>query len=162
MKPKQKNKMYKKTLLFTALFGMSVILSSCFVDYGLDTNNYDVVATSYNSSYNFGAVTKYGLVDTIVHFGEDEVTRAYDPQIIDKVAAELTLLGWERVYDSTANVVVNMGTTSSTTVVYGSSYGWDYYGWYDSPRDRGYYYSWYYPYYGGYNYSYTYETGQIL
>jgi hypothetical protein len=59
MKLKQKTKMYKKTLLFTALLGMGMILSSCFVDYGLDSENYDIVATSYNSSYDFGAVTKF-------------------------------------------------------------------------------------------------------
>ncbi len=152
--------MYKKTLLFTALLGMGMILSSCFVDYGLDSENYDLVATSYNSSYNFGAVTKFAVVDTIVHYGEDPVSHDYDTQIITKVADELTGLGWVRVYDSTANVVVNMGTTSTTTVVYGSSYGWDY-GWY---YDRGaYYYSWYYPYYPtGYSYSYEYETGSLV
>jgi hypothetical protein len=165
-KQKIKIKMLRKTFLFAALIGLSMMLSSCFVDYGLDTNNYDVVATSYNSSYNFGSVTKYAVIDSVVHFGTDEVTRAYDNQIKARVRSNLNALGWQEVTDSTANVTIMMGTTSSTTMVYGSSSWWDYYSWYPGWSYYPYYgsgYSWYYPYYGGgYDYSYTYTTGSLV
>jgi hypothetical protein len=68
--------MYKKTLIFTSLLFMTFVMSSCFVDYGLDSENYDLVATSYNSSYNFGQVTRFAIIDSVVHFGEDGVTHA--------------------------------------------------------------------------------------
>jgi hypothetical protein len=164
-KQKIKNKMLKKSFLFTLLFGMSIVLSSCFVDYGLDTTNYDVVATSHDSTYNFGQVTKFAIIDSVVHMGEDEVSHAYDNQIITKIIDECTALGWERVYDSTAQITIMLGTTSSTTVVYGSSSWWDYYGWYGGWSYYPYYgsgSSWYYPYYGGYNYTYTYTTGSLF
>jgi hypothetical protein len=165
-KQKNKTKIFKTAILFAALFSMSVLVSSCFVDYGLDTNNYDLVATNHNSSYDFGTVTKYALVDSVVHMGEDEVSHAYDNQIIQKVISKLDGLGWERVYDSTATITVMMATTSSTTVVYGSSSWWDYYSWYPGWSYYPYYgsgWSWYYPYYpSGYEYSYTYSTGSLV
>ncbi|MFI5212059.1 MAG: DUF4136 domain-containing protein, partial [Ignavibacteria bacterium] len=158
--------MFKKTLLFTVLIFMVTFLSSCFVDYGLDSENYDLVATSYNSEYNFGGVTKFAIIDSVVHFGEDGVTHAYDGQIITKLTEELTALGWQQVTDSTADVTIMMGTTSTTTVVYGSSSWWDYYSWYPGWSYYPYYgsgYSWYYPYYPtGYEYGYTYETGTLF
>jgi len=160
-KQKIKIKMLKHIILFTALFGMSIILSSCFVDYGLNTENYDLVITSHDSTYNFGAVTKFAVIDSVVHFGEDGVTHAYDSQIINKVIAKCEALGWERVYDSTANVTIMMGTTSSTTVVYGTSSWWDYYSWYPGWSyypSYGSGYSWYYPY----DYAYTYTTGSLV
>src|SRR4030095_3335155 len=127
---KIKNKMLKKSIFFAAFFAIAALLSSCFVDYGLDTNNYDLVITNYNPDYNFGQVTKFDFIDSVVHMGEDEISHAYDQQIKDKVLSELADLGWQRVYDSTANVTIMLGTTSSTTTVYGSSSWWDYYGWY--------------------------------
>ncbi len=165
-KQKIKITMFKQTVLFAALFSMSVLLSSCFTDYGLDTTNYDLVVTNYNSDYNFGAVTKFAFVDSVVHYGTDPITHDYDAQIKQKVLSQITALGWQRVYDSTANITVMLGTTSSTTVVYGSSSWWDYYSWYPGWTYYPIYgpgWSWYYPYYpSGYEYAYTYSTGSLI
>lgn len=165
-KQKTKTKIFKMAFLFTAIFGISVIFSSCFVDYGLDTNNYDIVATNHNSSYNFGTVTKYTILDSVVHYGEDQVSHTYDSQILSKVKSEFNALGWEQVFDTTANVTVMLGTTSSTTMVYGNSSWWDYYSWYPGWSyypSYGSGWSWYYPYYpSGYDYTYTYSTGSLV
>jgi hypothetical protein len=165
-KQKIKIKMFKQTVLFAALFGMTVLISSCFVDYGLNTSNYDLVVTDHNSQYNFGAVTKFAFIDSVVHYGTDEVTRAYDNQIKTKVLSEVTALGWQRVYDSTANLTIMLGTTSSTTTVYGYYDWWGYYGWYGGWS----YYptygpgsSYYYPYYPyGYETAYSYTTASLV
>ena len=155
----------RKAALLVALFSVSLMMSSCFVDYGLEDGNYDLVATSYDPSYNFGGVTKYTMIDSVVQIGTDPISHAYDDQIKTKIRAELNALGWQEVNDTTANVTVMMSSFSTTTVVYGYGSWWDYYGWYGGWS----YYptygagsSWYYPYYpGGYYPAYEYTTGSL-
>ena len=149
-KRETKIRLFRRMVLYTVFIGIIVIFSSCFVDYGLDTENYDVVVTYYDSTYNFGTANKYSLVDSVVQIGSGSMTRAYDDLIKQEVISNLASLGWTRVYDSTANVFVTLGVTSSTYIV--NSYDWwYYYGWYGG---------WgYYPYYGpGWGWYYPYPT----
>jgi hypothetical protein len=127
--------------LLSALF-----LSSCYYDYGVDTENSDLVVTLYNKDYNFGAVTKYYYADSVRRFGSESLSFGYDQTVIDAVNQNLVALGWQKVGNpSAADIVVTTGVTTSTYVV---TTGWyDYYGYY-----------WYYPYYYD---TYTYTTGTL-
>jgi hypothetical protein len=163
-KQKTRFSMFRRIVLFTAFLGIIFTFSSCFVDYGLDTNNYDVVASYYDTTYIWGTANKYSLIDSVVQLGDGSITHDYDGLIKQSVIDNMTRMGWTRVYDSTANVVIALGVTTTTTYVYGS--GWyDYYGWYGGwyywDNNNYYYdYSWYYPYYPTTSYSYT--TGTVM
>lgn len=138
--------------LVVALPVLAVILvSSCYYDYGLDTNNLDVVGTFYNKDYNFQNVTKYYFIDSVVHIqGTGNLTRQYDNQIKSTVLNNLNSLGWTRVNDSIGPgiVVVGIVATAGTVTVYNDND----YCWYDY---------WGYTYCDSYDYSTTYATGTI-
>jgi hypothetical protein len=125
-----------------------VVLSSCYTDYGLETDNYDVVVTLYDDTYNFQNVNKYYLADSLV-IGND-IEASYKSTIFSTLNSNLTALGWQRVSTiSEADMVLSAGVTSTTTYVSndGGCY-WDYWGYY-----------WCYPTYG---YDYTYTTGSLF
>jgi len=143
-----KKKLFGLIIAFVIVF--PIVVSSCYYDYGLDTDNYDVVATFYDVNYNFQNVNTYYLSDTVAKIGDGSITSNYDSQILQKLESNLTGLGWTRTTNRlNANVVVRAGITTSTYVVTegGSGCYWDYWG-----------YSWCYPDYG---YTYTYTTGTI-
>ncbi len=144
-KHETKFKLFKRIVLFTAFLGIGFIFSSCFVDYGLDTTNYDVVVTYHDTTYNFAPVTTYYLSDTVKHVGEG-ISSAYDNTIKTQIQTNLNKLGWTQAGYLTANVRVMPAISSSTYVTYDY---WGYYGW-----------GWYYPYYP--TVSYTYTTGSVF
>jgi hypothetical protein len=145
-KHKTQIKLFKRIVLFTAFLGIGFFFSSCFVDYGLDTTNYDMVGTFYDTTYNFGASHTYFLFPEVKKLG-DGLTSSYDNTILTRVQKNLNDYGWTQSTDSTScDVRVYTGITSSTYVVQD---WYSYYGWY-----------WYYPYYPTYSYSYT--TGTVL
>ena len=63
------------------LIFIPIVISSCYVDYGIATNGIPVVASFYNPDYNFNDVTKYYFLDTVVQINGANVTRAYDNTI---------------------------------------------------------------------------------
>lgn len=150
MKKENFKKLFKG-MLITVLLITPVIISSCYYDYGLETDNYDVVGTFYNTDYNFQNVTKYYLIDQVVKAGGGNITSQYDDLILQTTRTNLNNLQWTEVTDSSqADVVIGAGVTTTTNIVEtGSSGCWyDYWG-----------YSWCYP---SYSYTYTYTTGTIL
>jgi len=139
-----------RNLLFALIIICPVIFSSCYTDYTLETDNYDVVGSFYNPDYNFNNVTDYYLIDSVIHRDGGTITTDYDNTILSTTIANLNALGWRRVTDSTGSGVVVVGTfvTSTTYVVNtGSGCWYDYWG-----------YSWCYPYYGN---TYDYSTGTV-
>ena len=138
-------KKFKRFILLLPLLS-TLFLTSCYYDYGVDTENSDIVVTFYNKEYNFGAVTKYCLNDTVKKIGSSSISSAYDVTILQTVKNNLNALGWQEVGYASADVIVGTGVTTSTYVV---SSGWyDYWGYY-----------WYYPPY--YYDTYSYTTGTI-
>lgn len=148
-------KKYKKNFLAIAiLISFAGILSSCYYDYGVDSEDSNIVGTLYDNTYPFNTVTKFILDPTVNKLGDPNLTTAYDATIITAVTNNLVNnLGWVAAApgDSLADGVVRVSTaiTSSTYTVYS---GGGYYG-------GGYYYG--YPYYGG-GYTYTYTTGSVI
>jgi hypothetical protein len=140
---------FKKAGLFIPVL-LLVLFSSCYYDYAVTSDNYDIVSSSYNTGYNFQSVTKYYLVDTVNQFNGGG-SSAYNSLIKSSTITNLNNLGWTKVLDSTqADVIVSMGTTSNTYVY--SSGGYCYWGYYG--------YTYCDPNYYGYTSSYT--TGTVV
>ncbi|MBK6539548.1 MAG: DUF4136 domain-containing protein [Ignavibacteria bacterium] len=150
-----KNFNFKKIfrgILLPVIVIAAVSIPSCYYDYGLNTDNYDVVGTFYNTDYNFSAVNKFYLKGSVIHIGGN-FSNAYDALILEKTKANLLALGWTEVAaqdSATADVIVSTGVTTTTNVVNNGGTGcwYDYWG-----------YTWCYP---SYSYSYTYTTGTIV
>ncbi|MBS1518867.1 MAG: DUF4136 domain-containing protein [Bacteroidetes bacterium] len=141
---------FLKRILLVIIMITPVVISSCYYDYGLNTDNYDVVGSFYNPDYNFNNVTKYYFIDSVIHRDGGTVTTQYDNLIKTTTINNLNALGWTRVTDSAGAGVVSVGavvTTTNYTVSTGSGCWYDYWG-----------YTWCYPYYGN---TYEYTTGTI-
>lgn len=138
---------FRKILFSLPLLAL-VVLSSCYTDYGLETDNYDVVVTLYDKNYNFGNVGSYFLADSLVT-GND-IDAAYKSAIFTSLNSNLQALGWTKVNNiAQADMVLSAGVTSTTTLVSsGGGCYWDYWGYY-----------WCYPTYG---YDYSYTTGTLF
>jgi hypothetical protein len=137
-------------------------LTSCTPGSGVTVQESDVVATFYDTTYNFGAVKYFALPDTIVHITGDpdkpddpNLSRDNDDDIIALIAANFEARGYVRV-DTTGtpepDFWVLLGATSiENYYIYGGGYPgycWYYCG------------GWYYPPYWGT--SYAYSTGTLL
>ena len=148
-------KKFKKNILAIAIIvSFAGVLSSCYYDYGIDSENSNIVVTGYDNTYPFNTINRYILDTTVNKIGDQSITNAFNSTIINTTRANLNKLGWTEasLSDSLANDVVRV-STGITTTTYTVNYN-DYY-WYGG----GYYWG-YPPYYGGYSYSYT--TGTVI
>ena len=148
----------------------ALVLAGCFPDELNSVNDLDTVTTVYDQDKDFNTVTTYVLLDTVVFIDadgedegddEDDISHAFDDQIIAAVKRNLDAQGWTQVTGEagTQDVTVQVAATTATTV--GFVYDWWYYwGWYP----------YWPPYYGpgwgvGYppmSVAYAYTTGTLL
>jgi len=128
---------------------------SCTPGSEITASESDVVATTHDKAFDFGAVTTYALSDSIVHITDgasDLLSRNYDAQILNLVTDNLDALGWTAVVDpGTADVVVLISATATANF----SYYYSYWGWYYPGYCPGCY--WGYP-----TATYSYTTGTLL
>jgi hypothetical protein len=147
-------------MLLLALALTAVVLMSCYPDYGLSVEEYDVVVTIYDSLYNFGAIQTYAMPDSVVYIYDttkgDEPTHKYDSLILKTIEEEMTAIGYTRTTDTAAADILVFATATSVDVyaVYGGCYGGCYWYWYYPGC------GWCYPWYGGGVYSYS--IGSLL
>ena len=155
----KKIKQIKLLLILVLLAVTSVLLTSCYPDYGLTTSDFDMVATFKEDANDFqsyktndatffmsGSIKR--LTDNVG--GISDEAGPYDDQILAEIERQMIANGYIEIDSaSLPDVYISVGATSSTNVVYYPGYWWGYYGWY-------------YPYggYGGYAYSYT--TGSLF
>ncbi len=158
------NNKRKSIAAVIVLFLLSLVVYSCYPDYGLSTADYDTVITLFDNQADFTKPT-YAMPDTVVHFvkegtPEDEIDRSKDALILQTIASNMANLGYQRVPVDTIQdppgYVMLVGVT--TTDNYGAIYypGWGYWpgwGWW------GGYPGWGYP--GG-SVVYSYTTGTIF
>jgi len=142
----------KKLLLTIMLLAFtSVLLTSCYPDYGLTTSDFDIVATFKDDAADFQTYGTFFMPDSIKRLSDgigSSGSTQYDEQILDEIVNQMEDYGYTRVAsESTADVGVYVATTSSENYVYYPGYWYGYYGWY-------------YPWYGGYSYSYS--TGSLF
>ena len=153
--------MRKRTISIVAIFSV-LFLWGCYPDGPNYTEDMDLVITHHNPDYNFVAKTTYAMPDKVVKITGNKqegdapefIPDATAKSLLDRVAANMESLGWQRV-DVSANPDVLLTPASwETTTVY---YYYDYWYWW--------YGGYYPPYYGGYyppTYASSYTTGTFL
>jgi predicted nucleic acid-binding Zn ribbon protein len=159
-KNKRRNKTMRKMkqikmLLILILFAVvTLVLNSCYPDYGLTTADYDIVATFKDDAANFQTYSTYFMPDTIEKVLDGGIISPndgqYDAAILQEIANQMQAYGYTRINNlATADLELHVGTSSSTTFTYYPGYWGGYYGWY-------------YPWYGYGGYSYSYTTGSLF
>ncbi len=117
--------------------GLLLLLTGCYPGGPEIVGEYDLVATTYDRNFNFAAARTYLMPDSVVHirdqYGQDQVSPAYDPYILQAIENQLRAKGFTRLPDSTsqrADVVVLATVTGNTNVdVWSNPY--DQWGWYN-------------------------------
>jgi len=149
-----------KLLLILVFFAVtSVVLTSCYQDYGLTSSDYDIVATFKEDANDFQAYktngATYFMSPTIKRLSDNvggivDEPGPYDAQILAEIERQMIAYGYTKV-DSLQqpDVYISAGVTSSENVVYYPGYWGGYYGWY-------------YPWYGYGGYAYSYTTGSLF
>jgi len=148
----------KRKFLSLAMIAGLIFLWGCYpggADYYEDT---DVVYTNYDDTYKFESKGTYSMPDKIVKItkelaeGEDPefVKEPYNTQILNKIASNMTAMGYTRTDNVTqADMVLFPAVWTNTTIYY----------WYD-------YWCWYNPYYCGWGWGYpyysSYTTGTLV
>jgi predicted small lipoprotein YifL len=148
-----------KVSLFKVLLGVAVlaILGGCYPKGPVYYSDSDLIATNFDSGYNFSSDSTYAMPDEVAHIvdenGNDpDIDRAYDQNILDAIEENMTARGYTRVEDPfDADLIIKpaVWSATSTGVIYDYGFYWGgYYPWVGVP-----FYPW-----GGYVYSYTYGT----
>lgn len=147
--------------VFFAKFSIGIallaVIGGCYPKGPIYYSDSDLVATNYDSGFDFGTQVTFSMPDSVVHIvdpgtRESNIDRTYDQTILDEIESNMLSRGFEKVDDPfDADFIVQPYVWSSTTT--GVIYDYSYWGWYYPP------YGGYYPSYGwGYVYSYTYGT----
>ena len=155
------NKMKQGKLLLTIILlaFSSVLITSCYQDYGLTSSDYDIVATFKEDANDFQAYKTNGatfyMSSTIKRLSDNvggivDEPGPYDDQILAEIERQMIANGYTKV-DSIQlpDVYISVGATSSENIVYYPGYWGGYYGWY-------------YPWYGYGGYAYSYTTGSLF
>jgi len=146
----------KKNALY--LIGILFLMVSCYPGEIESYEETDLVYTNYTETFDFASQGTYAMPDKIVKVtgnlteGEapEYLQEPYNSQILNKIASNMTALGWTKVEDpADADLTLFPAVWTNTTVVY----------WYD-------YWCWYYYYYCGWGWYYpsysTYTTGTLI
>jgi hypothetical protein len=168
--------MKKKSLLtITGLMATVAImfLSSCYPGDTVTYADLDLVTTVYDKETNFQELATFAMPDTIVQIKDtldpsnnEDLSRAYDDLILDKIRQNMVADGFEDVtgQETVEPDVVLTVSAMATTSYYAWSYYPYYWGWYGGWYWKSTEYYPYYPYYpwGGYTYVSSYTSGTLI
>jgi len=150
---------YQKILYIPLMVCIIILFSSCYSDYGLTEEDYDIVITLYDTTADFGSYKTFIIPDSVVQLGGSSITSAYNETILNTFINQMESRGYTRIYPNDtarADLIALASVTTTQNYVY-TDY-WSYWGWYG--------WGGYYPY-GGYGYypyytSYTFTTGTVF
>ena len=153
-------------VIFTLLIS-SLLVISCYRDYGLGVTDFDTVVTVFDKDFDYKVNKKYAMPDSVLHLlgegEEDDISRQFDGLMLSTVESNMTNYGYTRVaFDTTQpapDVVVLVSIASQTWRGYTWAPGWGYWGGWGGWWGWGPGYGGYYP---GYAVPYEYETGTIF
>lgn len=144
-----------------ALLALSLFIS-CYPGDELTVSETDTVVTLFDKTVDFADFDTYAMPDTVIHLvddgDDDDVSRAYDDEILDNIADNMAALGFTRVVDpAAADAHILIAATVRDYV------GYAYYGWYWDYWYGGYPPAWgWYPWYPSGGVAYSYSIGTIL
>jgi hypothetical protein len=134
------------SIMLNSILVFAWSLTGCYSDYGLSTDDYDVVATFYDENVDYSSFKTYVMPDTIFHIigedGKDELGRDNDQLILSLIVQNMTALGYRRVTNPQVEnpdvgIVIAASSTTTTEVYYSYAWGgyWGYpgYGYYYPP-----------------------------
>lgn len=143
---------------FVFYLSIVVLLGSCYPDGVEYYDETDIVYTNYDDQFDFSSKGTYSIPDKIVKIQGDIiqgeppefVKEPQNTQMLQKMEANMTALGWTKEEDpANADLVLFPAVWTNTTIYY----------WYD-------YWCWYYPYYCGWGWGYpsvsSYTTGTLV
>ncbi|MBK9729711.1 MAG: DUF4136 domain-containing protein [Chitinophagaceae bacterium] len=147
------------------LVASMALLAGCYPNDPTNVEQYDLVLTNYDSSFNFTNSKTFSLPDQVVVITGDKpdstkpltyVSEPYNTQILNSISQNLSAKGWTEVgANDDPDMMLLPSAFQNTTI----SYYYDYY--YYWGGYYGGYYGWYYPgYYPVYYTSYT--TGTLF
>ena len=150
----EKIKQIKLLLILVLFAATSMVVTSCYPDYGLTTSDYDVVTTFKSDAADFQDYRTFFIPDSIAKILDGGLISGnngqYDQQILKEIENQMIANGYTKVANpTTADVLLYVATSSSSTFTY-------YPGWW------GGYYGWYYPWYGYGGVYYSYTTGSLF
>jgi hypothetical protein len=141
-----------------------LVLGACYPGDQLTTEEADVVLTLFDEDADFAAFSTYSMPDSVIHLAVttvDDISRAYDAEVLAAVESNLTVLGFTReIQPEDADVLMLVAVTAREEIGF-TGYPWGgYWGWY-YPYPPSWGWGWY-PWYGGGGTVYTYRTGTIF
>jgi hypothetical protein len=149
-----------------ALLALTVLMGACTPGNEITAAESDIAITTYDETYDFGAVTTWAMPDSVIQITDpddpQEISRQFDALILSEIEDQMTARGYQRLLPeddpgltNPPDVVVVVSVTTADTYYLYSYYPW--YGWWGG---WGWYYPGYYPpYYGA---TYAYSTGTII
>ena len=146
-------------LMLGFLAAASMTIYSCYPYNSTNPAEYDVVVTLHDVLSNYtGSYKKYVMRDSVAYVsnasGGSGITRdaQRDALIRTRVQANLTSFGYTRVTDTlSADVIITLAVTNSTSYFIDNYYPDDYWGW---GYGGGYYYPW--------STAYSVSTGSVI
>ncbi len=153
------------------ILSLPVLLFSCYPGGPEYVEDMDLVASKYDETFDFSQVRTYIMPDTVMPVYDPDhpedaepVDKQMQKLILDEVANQLDLIGYERIYDTIngyPDLYITNTVLSSTWVEYYWDYWYYYWGYY--PYWPFYWGGGYYPWYPwGTPVVYSYTTGTVL
>ncbi len=130
-----------RTFRFTPwilIIAIPVYIISCYPDGPSSPEDMDIVGTSYDKDFDFGAATSFSLPDTIVHIDpngeQDSLGRDFDSLIISKVRAHMISNGYKEEPLDTLNpadvvLLISAMSSSNSGLFFDPAWMWGYWGW---------------------------------
>ena len=143
-----------RLLLILVIFAItSVLLTSCYPDYGLGVEDFDIVSTFKDDANDFQLYRTFFMADTIDKItdgGIEPSAGENDELILSEIEKQMIAYGYTRtLIPDSADVTLQVAISSTAVFSYYPGYWGGYYGWY-------------YPWYGYGGYSYSYTSGSIF
>lgn len=140
-----------KILRFLSFAALAFLLTQCYPEGPVYTEDLDVVYTNYDPEYNFGEKLTFAMPDKIMKIDDDlmngtginYVKDIYASVMLDRIQQNLIANGWtQRKIDENPDVLIAPAAFELTTYYSNDYWGyWDW--WYDGYYPDG---GWYYPY----------------
>jgi hypothetical protein len=117
------------------LLSVFMFFSGCLPYGPEEVEDFDIVATFYDDTADFGAIKTFALADTVVHIKNDgsagddpNISRNYDDLILGQVSTNLNALGYTQAADSVADVLVLVGASKGAFNLFGNYAFSEYFG----------------------------------